>query len=172
MTEPLEIERRFLIHMPDLRSLADKSSHIYTIEQTYLVCNSGTTERIRMRAEGICIQYFHTEKKPVSDETAMEWEEEISRQTYEELMGRQDTLRHPIRKTRYCLPWKTHLLEIDVYLFWQQVAIMEAELQKEGETVEIPPEIKAIREITKDGQFKNVALALHIPAEDKLLLSV
>ena len=70
-----------------------------------------------------------------------------------------DTTRHQIRKTRYCMTYENCYLELDVYPFWNDVAILEIELSKEDEEISIPDEIKVIKEVTDDESYKNVNLA-------------
>ena len=64
---PLEIERKYLIRLPDeglLDSLADRRDWI---EQTYLTAEKGTTERVRARrSPGGRTQYTHTAKRRIS----------------------------------------------------------------------------------------------------------
>ena len=56
-------------------------------------------------------------------------------------------------------------LEIDVYPFWQDRAVMEIELTDEAEAVALPPEIEIIKEVTRDRRYTNAALAKAIPAD-------
>ena len=46
----LEIERRFLILRPPEPELAARCSHVYHMEQTYLLSPPHQTERVRRRA--------------------------------------------------------------------------------------------------------------------------
>ena len=102
MTEPLEIERKFLIEMPD-RSLLDRCPVRWEIWQTYLL---GETE-----------QFFHTEKQRLTDRTCVEREREIDAREYEALLAQRDPARVTIHKMRYCLPEGGLVFEIDVYPF-------------------------------------------------------
>ena len=49
--------------------------------------------------------------------------------------------------------------EIDVYPFWNDKAIAEIELSDENASVEFPPKIKVIKEVTEDEAYKNASLA-------------
>ena len=52
MSEQLEIERKYLIAMPDTQALRAACSHVYEMEQTYLAAAPGVTARVRRRQEG------------------------------------------------------------------------------------------------------------------------
>ena len=73
--EHLEIERKYLIRIPDqgfLKSLPSSS-----IEQAYILNSEGRRERIRCReTDGVKV-YTHTVKKRLSDLTRIEQENEI-----------------------------------------------------------------------------------------------
>ena len=75
--EHLEIERKYLIRIPDqgfLKSLPSSS-----IEQAYILNSEGRRERIRCReTDGVKV-YTHTVKKRLSDLTRIEQENEISK---------------------------------------------------------------------------------------------
>ena len=70
-----------------------------------------------------------------------------------------DINKHPIRKTRYCLLYKNQYFEIDIYPFWDDKAILEIELNSEEQEVEIPKQLKLIKEVTHDPKYKNSSLA-------------
>lgn len=164
-----EIERKYLIRYPELDSLAGQCSHVYTIEQTYLLSQPGVTQRVRRRSEGEKTEYFYTEKERISGMTALEREREISQEEYRHLLGRRDPSLQTIQKTRYCLPWRNHLFEIDVYYFWRKIATMEVELDSEDETFDIPLKCHIIKDVTDDYSFKNASLARNAPDENSVL---
>ena len=70
-----------------------------------------------------------------------------------------DTTRRQIRKDRYCLTYETQYFEIDVYPFWDDQAIAEIELSREDAEIKFPKEIKVIKEVTDDENYKNASLA-------------
>ena len=71
--------------------------------------------------------------------------------------------RHSLEKTRWRIPFASHLLEIDLYPFWRDQAILEVELQSEEEDFLLPPEIRVIREVTGDPRYLNSSLARELP---------
>ena len=146
MTEPLEIERKFLIEMPE-RAVLDRCPTRWEIWQTYLLAPPGISARVRRRV-GETEQFFHTEKLRRTDRTCVEREREITRAEYETLLRQQDPDRVTIHKERYCLPEGGLVFEIDVYPFWRRLAVME---------------------VSGDWRLKNAALAGHVPPEEELL---
>lgn len=167
MTEPLEIERKFLIEMPD-RTLLDRCPVRWEMWQTYLLSRPGISARVRRRV-GESEQFFHTEKQRLTDRTCVEREREIDAREYEALLAQRDPARVTIHKMRYCLPEGGLVFEIDVYPFWRRLAVMEVELQREDQSFTVPRGLRVLREVSGDRRLKNAALAGHVPPEEELL---
>lgn len=165
---PIECERKLLIRYPDTERLLAEGATKSDITQTYLVAESGSTARIRMRTEDGVSRYYHTVKRRISALSAIEEEQEISAEEYTLLLKAKDPSRQAILKTRYVLPYAGHLLEIDIYPFWRSQAVLECELSSESELFDIPPYITVLRDVTADVAYKNVSLAKAIPPEDKI----
>ncbi|MBR5224413.1 MAG: CYTH domain-containing protein [Clostridia bacterium] len=160
MQQPLEIERKFLIAMPDSAWLmAQEGVTREGIEQTYLLSGAGEEVRVRRRGAAGTYAYVKTVKRALSGITREETETAVSKAEYDALLDMRDPSRRTIEKTRYSFPYRGHVLEIDVYPFWENWAILEAELQREDEALDLPEEIRIIREVTQDKRFKNSALA-------------
>lgn len=170
MTEPLEIERKFLIHMPE-EALLRRCIVQWDIEQTYLLAQPGISARVRRRM-GPCEQFFYTEKERISDCSCVEREREIGAQEYRVLLQRRDPARVTLRKRRYVLPWQDLDFEIDVYPFWQHIAVLEVELEREEQSFTLPPELRVLREVSGDWRLKNAALAGSVPSEEELLAEI
>lgn len=168
MTEPLEIERKYLIHRPAAAELTGCSLW-YEIEQTYLESPPEVTARVRRRVCDGREERFYTEKERRTDRTCVERERPIDAEEYARLLQRRRRDCRTIRKRRWCLPWEGLLFEIDLYPFWEHLAIMEVELSDEGQEVVLPPQIRVIREVSGDVRLKNVSLAQYIPTEAELL---
>ena len=66
---------------------------------------------------------------------------------------------HLLHKSRFCLTYEGQYFEIDLYPFWDDQAIVEIELSDENAEVNFPPELKVLREVTRDPAFRNSALA-------------
>ncbi len=161
-----EIERKYLIRMPDPAFLAAKARPS-EIEQTYLLRPAPEINaRVRKRGREGAWTYTHTQKIRVSELRRIEDEREISEEEYLALLQQADPEKNVIRKTRWVLPWRGQLFEIDVYPFWQRQAVMEIELENEEQAVELPPQIRILREVTDDWRYLNSALAVQIPPEE------
>ncbi len=161
----LEIEKKFLIQYPDTEYL--KTISDYTeIEQIYLKSEKGISERIRKRGRDGEYLYYHTIKKPLTDMTRIEEERVISLSEYEEFKKRADKRFNIIYKTRYCVAYGGHIMEIDVFPFWHRQAFLEVELSSEDEEFAIPEFLHIIRDVTEDKHYTNHSLAYVIPEED------
>ena len=157
MGNGIEIERKFLTEYPDLDIIsAQKGYYKSDILQTYLA-KEGARVRAR-RYDGKTV-YYYTEKKKITDISRIENEREISKEEYDSLIKNADKTRKPIKKKRFVFEFSGHVFEIDVYPFWQDVAIMETELSKEDEEIVFPTFIKIIKEVTHDERYTNTSLA-------------
>ena len=159
--EPMEIERKYLIAMPDAAFLSGLSSS--SIEQIYLLSEDGMNARIRRRSYSDRTVCTHTRKKRISDMSRIEIEHEISEREYEELRQSADPARRVIKKIRYLYPYEGQCFEIDVFPFWTDRALMELELESEGQRINLPPAIEVIRDVTSDRRYTNSAIAREIP---------
>ena len=165
-TIPLEIERRFLIRLPDEGLLDSLALGRTWIEQTYLSAEAGTTERVRFRrSPGGTPVYTHTVKKRRSSLTREEQEEAIGREEYETLLRRADPALKVVRKTRWRIPFEGHTLEVDRFPFWADRALLEVELRSEEEAVALPEWVQLIREVTQEEAYTNRSLAASVPYE-------
>ncbi|MBQ8995377.1 MAG: hypothetical protein IJ091_06140 [Oscillospiraceae bacterium] len=163
----LEIEYKYLIRFPDLELLETQSDcRKVEIVQTYLLSPKHVTARVRSWTEKGITHYFRTEKVRVSKQTSEEYEKEISEADYLDLLKDADPARKPIHKTRYRIPYRDHMLEIDVYPFWRSQAVLEIEVSEENENVEIPDYLSVLRDVTGKKAYRNAALARAIPEED------
>lgn len=158
--EPFEIERKFLIEYPDLAWLERQPNcHKVDIIQTYLLSADGEEVRIRQRGENGSYTYYLTKKRPVTAVRRVEIERRLTQREYLSLLMEADPSLHPIRKTRYCLTWDDQYFELDVYPFWNDRAILEIELSDEAAEIRFPKELKVLREVTGDEEYRNYSLA-------------
>ena len=156
--EPYEIERKFLIEYPDI-SWLNKMCKKVEIIQTYLKSNNNDEIRVRQRGSSGNYIYTKTIKKNINNLKRIEIEKRLTKDEYINLLMDADTTKHPIRKTRYCLVYKNQYLEIDIYPFWKDKAILEIELNDENQKIKIPTQLKIIKEVTNDNKYKNSELA-------------
>ena len=164
---PIEIERKFLISMPSTKALERiEGTRKKQITQTYLVSEQNITARVRKIVENERTTYVKTEKSKISSLSHYENEFEITKEQYETELTLKDINKKPIEKVRYCIPYSNHILEIDIYPFWNDRAILEIELCDENERFDIPEYIRVIKEVSDDKRYKNTNLAKEIPLED------
>lgn len=157
---PMEIERKFLIKMPDVNYLEHlKNCKKVNIVQTYLI--SDADEEVRVRQRGLEGSYIYTltSKKRLTPLRRVEVEKRITQKQYLNYLNNADTSLRQIRKERYCLIENGKYFEIDIYPFAKETAIMEVELTNENEKVVLPEFIEVIKEVTDDVEYSNYSLA-------------
>ena len=163
-----EIERKYLIRYPDIKTLqAQKDVQQWEIVQIYLtVSGTGETRRIRQVVSGGEIKYYKTFKKRLTDLSNEEDEVEIDQLEYIHLCQEQQPGCKPVGKTRYRIPYEGHILEFDIYPFWDDRAILEIELEHENEGAAIPDYVRIIRDVSADPAYKNRSLAENVVYEE------
>ena len=158
--KPYEIERKFLIEMPDTAALEKMPNcRKVSIEQMYLKEENGVRARIRRRTAAGKSIYILTEKKFVSSMKRIEIEREIMQEEYKNLSAHRENGYASIETARYCLMHGGKYFEIDVFPFWNDKAYAEIELCSEDEPFTLPPFIKVIKEVTDDKSYSNRSLA-------------
>lgn len=158
-SEPLEIERKFLIRYPDPELLERVCSRKLMITQTYLLSENGISRRIRKTQCGGNTQYRYNEKERISERTRIEREREIPEEEYTALMKEALPGARSIHKTRYCIHSKDLCFEVDIFPEWDDRAYAEVELEDEDQEFEIPPCLSVIKEVTGDRRYSNLSLA-------------
>lgn len=159
MSVPYEIERKYLIKMPEFPLPVETQTT--DIEQAYLVNPDGNSERVRARAG----RYYHTLKVHISNVVREEYEREISREEYDELLKRRDMNCTFIQKVRHVFDYAGQTFELDVFPFWKKQAFLEIELPDADTPVKMPEFIEVMREVTEDRNYTNHALAIRVPEE-------
>lgn len=165
-TGPLEIERKFLISLEQtpaafaamLHYYCEKTLKVSTISQTYLIAEEGE-RRVRKRTTDGKTEFFYTEKFTISGIKRIENECEITEDEYTEYLSEADSKLKTIEKTRYTFQFDGQTIEIDIYAFSTDKAILEIELPSEDTAVSLPHFIHVIREVTEDKAYKNKSLA-------------
>ena len=163
----LEIERKYLICMPDEVELrAMPGCVVWDVTQMYLRRDpDGGTRRIRRVCTGGAVKYFFTHKRRIDALSCEETEGEISEEEYAALAAQADPELRAVEKRRLRIPWMDQLLEVDIYRFWSDRATLEIELKDENQQVVLPEWLDVIREVTGEDAYKNLNLALHVPME-------
>ena len=164
---PIETERKFLIRIPSYSEMEGQANfRIKKITQTYLQSEGKKNVRVRKIVENEQITYIKTVKKRISTLSCYEDEHTISRDEYEALLLTADQEKKSIYKTRYSFEYCEHILEIDIYDFWDDRATLEIELESEEEKFNIPSFIEVIKEISTDKRYKNTNLAKTVPFDE------
>jgi CYTH domain-containing protein/predicted ATPase len=161
----LEIEREYLIKMPDIAQLtslfrAEKTDILQTYLNTY---DKYEEKRIRQRGRHKAYSYFLTQKRTISPLTKISTEKRISEDEYLSLLSEADTSLNQIRKERYCFLYNNLYFELDVYPFWKDYAILEIELTTENQEISFPSLITVVKEVTNDPAYKDYSLSKRIP---------
>jgi len=162
---PLEIERKFLVKMPDLNQLTSQYFAEKTdLLQVYLLTDDPEEERrIRRRGKNGGSTYYLTKKRATNNILSrVEQEEKITQKEYYYLLQQADPALKQFSKERYCFVYDNLYFQLDVYPFWKDYAILEIELTAEEQKIELPPFITLVKEVTDDPTFKDYSLAQSI----------
>lgn len=163
---PFEIERKFLIEMPDINLLESMANcEKVNIVQTYLKSSDDEEVRIRQRGINGSYTYSKTRKIIVNDIKRIEIEERLSQEDYIDELLNADPSKGQIIKTRYCLCYENQYFEIDIYPFWDDKAIVEIELNDENQSIKLPPFLSLIDEVTDKQEYKNASIAASLKKE-------
>ena len=156
---PAVAKRKYLIHMPDCQALQERyGAAPVEMMQTYLNSTSPRIERrIRQQKNGGGYLYFYTEKRIAEDGTRWVTEKPISEKEYVAYLMESDLSLHAVRKVKYRFGYQNSRLEIDVYPFARERAVLF--VYGGGETPELPEEIQLIKEVTNQAEYKNRQLA-------------
>ena len=152
-------KRKYLISMPDMENLAERYAAVpIDMVQTYLCMTNPCIERrVRRQKHGGDYMYFYTEKHIRPDGTKWETEKPITEQDYNRYLLEADPELQSVDKTKYRFVYDSCRFEIDVYPFSADKAVMFR--YSENDEAAIPPEIRVIREVTGDPDYKNKQLA-------------
>jgi len=148
----VEIERKFLVRGEAWRSFATSEA---SIRQAYLASGERSTTRVRIKNG---TDATVTIKSKRAELRRLEIEYPVSVLDAEALFS----LRHSglIEKTRFTVPWREHLWEVDVFSGDNAgLVIAEIELRHEDERFDRPPWLGI--EITGQSQYYNGSLARH-----------
>ena len=155
----IELEKKFLTRYPKLNLIMEKYNPVkYEIEQIYLLSNEGSRRIRRRKAENKTV-YIETVKVRINGSKCYEYERELSAEEYEQCKADADPEKSPIYKERYVFPYKNKVMEMDVYPFWTDKAVLEIELDSEEDEYFIPEEIKVLKDVSNSRKYKNAQLA-------------
>jgi CYTH domain-containing protein len=167
---PVEIERKYIIKIPDLSSVRANSGYKTTeITQIYLNSSDRVTHRIRKSVGSDGISYTETKKIRIDKISALEDEREISLERFEELSKNIKDGTRPIKKTRHKFTLGGQKYEVDIYPEWKETCILETELTSKDVDVRMPAFIEIIREVSGIREYSNAAMSYKFPEEIKSL---
>ena len=132
------------------------------ITQTYLVAEPGCEVRLRRRQwSGGKVVNVHRSKKRISETGVIETERHIDNNLYEQMLQQADPYRQTIRKRRQSFIWKGQFFQIDTFLApVNDLVMMETKGVAEQETINFPPFVKVIEEVTGNQTYYNYNIAL------------
>jgi CYTH domain-containing protein len=169
MSNKIESERKFLVKFPTswsaLSEMFDDLVDVKRISQTYLKSEEGEpSARIRKTVEGLTGDtdtiYHYNQKEFVETGVHKEKEHEITKSQYEKNLKNCHPKKVEVQKTRFVFKYNDQVFELDVFKGpLKGLAILEIELDDIDDTVELPPFLKVIKEVTKDKKYNNYNLA-------------
>lgn len=151
-------KRKYLISMPDIEYIkSEYGANGIEMMQTYL-SSPGThcIRRVRQQANGKEYLYFYTEQRRGEDDKKWVTERPISQKDYISYLMECDSSLHPVRKTKYRFTANGRRMEIDIYPFSKDKAVLFVYGDDEAE---LPTGITKLKDITGQPKYKNRALA-------------
>lgn len=169
MTTKIETERKFIVNFPKswsaLSEIFDDLVDVKRITQTYLKPQDDEpSARVRKTIEGLTGDlstiYHYNRKKPAGTAAHEETEHEITKSQYEKYLENPYPGKGPVEKTRFVFKYNDQVFELDVFKGpLKGLAIMEIELDNKDDTVELPPFLEVVKEVTEDKLWNNFNLA-------------
>jgi CYTH domain-containing protein/predicted ATPase len=132
------------------------------ITQTYLVSEPGSEVRLRRREwSGGKVVNVHRSKKRINDNEVIETERQVDNNLYEQMLSQADPYRATIRKKRQSFIWKGQFFEIDTFQEpVSNLVMMETKGVTEKETINFPPFVKVLEDVTGNSKYLNYNIAL------------
>ena len=166
MQIPVEIERKYVILLPDVATLAAQPGYtVSEIEQTYLESESTVTHRVRARRRDDKTVYTETKKVRIDKMSVFEDEHELSEDEYNTLLLKKADGTVTLHKTRHTFEYGGQLFEVDIYPEWKRSAVLETELSTRETVVQFPDFITVISEVTGDKKYSNASMSRKFPDE-------
>ena len=151
---------KYLIAMPDAETLVKKYGAVPSeMMQTYLITANPLLERrVRQQRSGTEYLYFYTEKRVGEDGRRWVTERPISEKEYIRFLMESDLTLRAVRKTKYRFQYAGRAMEIDLYPFSGEKAILFVYGSGEKKAA-LPEEIEVLKDVTGDPAYKNRRLA-------------
>ena len=158
LPQPVQQERIFRVEIVGEIPECSESE----ITQTYLVAEPGCEVRLRRRVfSGGKVVNVHRSKKRISDTEDIETERQIDNNLYEQMLQQADPYRVTIRKRRQSFIWKGQFFELDTFISPQAgLVMMESKGVAEQETINFPPFVRVLEDVTGNPRYLNYNIAL------------
>lgn len=158
LPQPMQEERIFRVEITG--EIPECS--VSQITQTYLVAEPGTEVRLRRREwSGGKVVNVHRSKKRISETEVIETERQVDNNLYEQMLQQADPYRTTIRKKRQSFIWKGQFFEIDSFQNpVSDLVMMETKGVTAQETVNFPPFIRVLEDVTGNPKYLNYNIAL------------
>lgn len=160
LDETIEYHKKLLVKIPDINKL--KYNKKITIIQNYLYSDNDDTEkRIRERRYGESSSFYYTEKNKVkeNDNGRLKLERRIDEREYISLLAQVNPKYHQITKDRYCFIYKNQYMNLDIFSFDKEHALLEVSLEENDTNIEFPDFIETIKDVTFDKKYKNIEIS-------------
>ena len=166
LPQPVQEERVYLVEIVGEIPECSESE----ITQTYLVAEPGCEVRLRRRVfSGGKVVNVHRSKKRISETEDIETERRIDNNLYEQMLQQADPYRSTIKKKRQSFIWKGQFFEIDTFLSpVNNLVMMETKGIAQQETVNFPPFVKVLEDVTGNPRYLNYNIALTRKDEESL----
>ena len=158
LPQPVQEERIFRVRVTG--EIPECSESLIT--QTYLVAEPGCEVRLRRREwSGGKVVNVHRSKKRLSDTEVIETERRVDNNLYEQMLQQSDPYRFTIKKRRQSFIWKGQFFEIDTFIEpLNDLVMMETKGVAAQESVNFPPFIEVIEDVTGNSRYLNYNIAL------------
>ena len=157
LPQPIEHERKYIVEVVgEIENPIDSD-----IIQTYLVADPGVETRLRQRSWKGQDVYVLTTRKRNPHKEQVETERQITKNIYDSLLQQADPYRQTIHKHRRSFIWKGQYFELDMFVTPHPgLMILETKGVDASESVNFPPFIKVIEDITGKKEYYNYNIAL------------
>ena len=155
--QPIEEERTYIVELTGPLPECVESE----ICQTYLVADPDSVVRLRRHSWYGEVVNVHKTMKRISATEILETERQVSNALYESLLQQADPQRATIRKTRRSIIWRGQYFEIDTFHApVSDLVILETKGVAQQESINFPPFIRVIEDVTGNPQYDNYNIAL------------
>lgn len=162
----IETERKYIIEKPDIKDLEAQDGFSASYITQIYIADPKRTHRIRKR-EYLSgeIEYTENTKERISKMSSVEREIEITESEFNALSLNIEEGSRILKKKRITFDFSGKTFEIDIYPEWERCSILEVELDREDEKIEIPDFIKIVKEVTGIREYSNHRMAHSFPRE-------